>query len=163
MVAVSDTSVVSNLAFIGRLRLLASQFEMVWTPEAVRAELDRIPSVEAKDRIAEAVEAGWLRSRKVLNPRLAAALANDLDTGEAEAIALATEIPADVLLIDEKEGRGFARQAGLRVRGVLGILLRAKTKGELASVKAEIRALRDRAGFFVAPASEVEVLRSAGE
>ena len=57
-------------------------------------------------------QAGWLRCLPVRNDRLAAALAFDLDASEAEAIALATEIPADVLLIDEKEGRSLARQAG---------------------------------------------------
>jgi len=61
--------------------------------------------------------------------------------------------------MDEKEGRTFARQAGLAVRGVLGILIRAKAAGEIASVKAEISALRERAGFFVAPALEIEARR----
>jgi len=90
-------------------------------------------------------------------------LANELDKGEAEAIALATEIQADVLLIDEREGRSFARQAGLPVRGVLGILIRAKAKAEIDSVRAEIEALRSRAGFFVAPSLEAEVLRNVGD
>ena len=90
-------------------------------------------------------------------------MANELDKGEAEAIALATEIQADVLLIDEREGRSFARQAGLPVRGVLGILIRAKAKAEIDSVRAEIEALRSRAGFFVAPSLEAEVLRNVGE
>lgn len=90
-------------------------------------------------------------------------MANELDKGEAEAIALATEIQADVLLIDEREGRSFARQAGLPVRGVLGILIRAKAKAEIDSVRAEIEALRSRAGFFVAPSLEAEVLRNLGE
>ena len=82
---------------------------------------------------------------------------------EAEAIGLATEIPADILLIDEKEGRSVARQAGLRVRGTLGILIRAKEAGEVASVRTEIRALKTRAGFFVAAELEAEVVRIAGE
>ena len=90
-------------------------------------------------------------------------MANELDKGEAEAIALATEIQADVLLIDEREGRSFARQAGLPVRGVLGILIRAKAKAEIDSVRAEIEALRSRAGFFVAPSLEAEVLRNVGD
>ena len=63
------------------------------------------------------MQAGWLRRRDIVNVPLAAVLANDLDQGEAEAIALATEIPADVLLIDEKDGRALARQAGAPVRG----------------------------------------------
>ena len=70
---------------------------------------------------------------------------------------------ADLLLIDEREGRIVARQAGLRVRGVPGILLRAKAQGEIPSVKTEIEALRNRAGFFVAPRLEAEILRNAGE
>ncbi len=163
MAAVSDTSVVSNLALIGRLYLLRSQFRIVWIPEAVRTELSQVPSPEARALIAEAIHEGWLQIRAVGNPSLAAALANDLDDGEAEAITLATEIAADMLLIDEKEGRALARQAGVQVRGVLGILLRAKAAGEVTSVKAEIEALRHRAGFFVAASLEAEVIGSAGE
>ena len=62
-----------------------------------------------------------------------------------------------------KEGRNFARLTGLNVRGVLGILLRAKAVSEIASIKSEIAALRNHAGFFVASSLEAEVLRTAGE
>jgi predicted nucleic acid-binding protein len=122
-----------------------------------------MPNPDAKTSIENALRDGWLRCRSVGNRQLAAALGNDLDQGEAEAIALATEIQADVLLIDEKEGRSVARQAGLVVRGVVGVLLRAKAMGEIASVKAEIDALRNRAGFFIAASLEIDVLRSVGE
>jgi predicted nucleic acid-binding protein len=122
-----------------------------------------MPNPEAKTSIENALRDGWLRCRAVGNRQLAAALGNDLDQGEAEAIALATEIQAGVLLIDEKEGRSVARQAGLVVRGVLGVLLRAKAMGEIASVRAEIDALRKRAGFFIAASLEIDVLRSVGE
>jgi hypothetical protein len=50
----------------------------------------------------------------------------ELHRGEAEAIALALEIKADWLLMDEREGRAVARQLGLQVTGVLGVLLRGK-------------------------------------
>ena len=163
MVAVSDTSPISNLSITGRLDLLRSQFSQVLIPEGVRTELERMPDPEAKTSIENALRDGWLRCRSVGNRQLAAALGNDLDKGEAEAIALATEIQAGVLLIDEKEGRSIARQAGLVVRGVLGVLLRAKAMGEIASVKAEIDALRNRAGFFIAASLEIDVLRSVGE
>jgi hypothetical protein len=163
MVAVSDTSPISNLSMTGRLDLLRSQFSQVLIPEAVRTELERMPNPEAKASIENALRDGWLLCRAVGNWQVAAALGNVLDTGEAEAIALATEIQAGVLLIDEKEGRGFARQAGLLVGGVLGVLIRAKTMGEIASVRAEIDALRNRAGFFVASSLEASILRSVGE
>ena len=58
--------------------------------------------------------------------------------GEAEAIALATDLNADIVLIDEQEGRQLASRTGLAVTGVLGILLRAKRAGEIAAVKPEM-------------------------
>jgi len=58
MVAVSDTSPISNLAFIGRLDLLLSQFEEVCIPEAVRAELEGMPNLEARSSIEQALQAG---------------------------------------------------------------------------------------------------------
>src|ERR1017187_4521791 len=146
MVAARDTSPISNLSITGRLDLLRSQFSQVLIPEGVRTELERMPNPEAKTSIENALRDGWLRCRSVGNRQLAAALGNDLDQGEAEAIAPATEI-----------------QAGLVVRGVLGVLLRAKAMGEIASVKAEIDALRNRAGFFIAASLEIDVLRSVGE
>ncbi|MGH9599843.1 MAG: DUF3368 domain-containing protein [Bryobacteraceae bacterium] len=86
-----------------------------------------------------------------------------LHRGEAEAIALATDLGADMVLIDEQEGRQLASQAGLAVIGVLGILLRAKRMGEVATVKSEIDLLRAKARFFVSPSLEAKVLAAAGE
>ena len=163
MVAVSNTSPISNLALIDRLDLLRSQFSLVWVPEAVKRELGRIPSAEASGLVDQAIRDGWLRSRSVVNAQLVAALTADLDAGEAEAIALACEMEADLLLMDEKEGRVVARQAGVAVRGVLGVLLRAKIAGELPLVRPEIEALRSRAGFYIAATLESEILRSASE
>jgi uncharacterized protein len=125
---------------------------------AVKSELERLPNPDARASIELALQDGWLGCRSVGNIRLAAALAHELDRGEAEAIALATEIPADILLIDEKDGRIFARQAQLRVQGVLGILIRAKAMGSVSSLRSEIEALRKRARFFVAATLVDEVL-----
>jgi hypothetical protein len=83
--------------------------------------------------------------------------------GEAEAIALATDLHAEIVLIDEQEGRQLASKTGLAVTGVLGILLRAKRAGEIASIRPEIALLRHKAHFFVAPALEAKILSSAGE
>jgi hypothetical protein len=90
-------------------------------------------------------------------------LAAVLDRGEAEAIALAVEMSADWILLDETDARNAASRAGLRVTGVLGILLGAKQRGEIALLKPEIEALRTQARFFIATRLEKEVLRMAGE
>jgi hypothetical protein len=53
---------------------------------------------------------------------------------------------ADMILIDEKECRNFARLTGLNVRGVVGILLRANAMSGIVSIEPEIAALRSHAG-----------------
>src|ERR1039458_6446764 len=63
MVAVSDTSPISNLSMIGCLDLLRSQFSQVLIPEAVRTELERMPNPEAKASIEGALQNGWLLGR----------------------------------------------------------------------------------------------------
>ena len=163
MLVVSNTSPISNLVLIHHLDFLRDQFARVWIPEAVKREIANIPDPTAKASVETALQEGWLQSGLIENIQLAAVLERELDRGEAEAITLAIEMKADFLLIDERDGRAIARQAGLRVRGVLGVLLRAKATGRISSIKTEIEALRSRAGFFVAPQLEAEILRTAGE
>ena len=65
--------------------------------------------------------------------------------GEAEAIALAIEVSADVLLVDERKGRKAAREMGLRVLGLLGILAEAKRAGFIDRIEPVLEELIDRA------------------
>jgi predicted nucleic acid-binding protein len=67
------------------------------------------------------------------------------------------------VLLDERDGRSAAERAGLRVSGVLGVLLHAKLNGQIPAVKPEIDALRSRARFFVSSDVERKVLDLAGE
>ncbi len=68
---------------------------------------------------------GWIRVESPRDSPLLRILQLQLHPGEAETIALATDTGADIVLIDEQEGRQFAAKAGLAVTGVLGVLLRA--------------------------------------
>jgi predicted nucleic acid-binding protein len=70
-----------------------------------------------------------------------------LHRGEAEAIALATELKADIVIIDERGARQLATHAGLSVTGVLGILLRAKRAGQIPAVRPEFKAPGQSAFF----------------
>lgn len=163
MFAVSDTSPISNLAIIGRLDLARTRFEKIWIPASVEAELDRLPHPVARAAVQDALRLGWIVPRPIPDNATIRLLAAVLDRGEAEAIALAVEMSADWILLDETDGPNAASRAGLRVTGVLGILLRAKQRGEIALLKPEMEALRTRARFFIATRLENEVLRMAGE
>ena len=86
-----------------------------------------------------------------------------LDLGEAEAIALAVELNADRLLIDERLGRVIAVRSGLQVTGVLGILIAAKRRNLIQDVKPMLDALIQQVGFWVDEQLYAEVLQAAGE
>jgi predicted nucleic acid-binding protein len=163
MPAVSNTSPIFNLACINRLTLLRDQFKIVWIPQTVEAELRNIPDDATRKLIEEASLDGWLKTRNASNATLISLLRVDLHQGEAEAIALALEMKTDRLLIDERDGRMAARQLGLPVTGVLGVLLRGKKTGRIPRVKPELDALRTKAHFFIAPELEAAILADAGE
>lgn len=85
--------------------------------------------------VQEIVQANWISVRAIRNDVLANALLGELDQGEAEAITLATEVGAELLLIDERRGRKVATRLVLNVIGVLGILIEAKKKGLIHSLR----------------------------
>jgi predicted nucleic acid-binding protein len=163
MRAVSNTSPISNLASIDRLGFLRSQFPELWIPDAVAQELRAHPDIGARSRIERALQEGWFQVGSPRDSPLLRILQLQLHPGEAETIALAADIGADIVLIDEQEGRQFAAKAGVAVTGVLGILLRAKRAGELNAVKPAIDELRRRASFFVSASLEARIVAAAGE
>lgn len=149
MPVVSNTSPLLNLAIIGQLPLLREQFGEVWIPVGVLEELRVEESLPGSAAVREALEKGWLRVEEVREQALARVLQRDLDRGEAEAIALAVQMQAEWTLLDEREGRRAAKSLGLKVVGVLGILLRARREGRLSSLRIAMEELRQRAGFRI--------------
>lgn len=161
MRAVSNTSPISNLAVIEHLDLLPEQFSEVRIPGAVENELRAFPLI--RPALELSLRQGWLKSASVPDTDVVRLLTTGLHAGEAEAIALALELRASLILLDEREARAAASRLGLRVTGVLGILLRAKLRGALPLLKPELEALRAKANFFISPVLERAVLREAGE
>jgi predicted nucleic acid-binding protein len=90
-------------------------------------------------------------------------LRRDLDLGEAETLALALELEAGLVLLDEQEGRHAAIRLGLRPFGVLGILLEAKRQGRMGEIRTSLDALRRQAGFFLGDSLYRQILEEAGE
>ena len=99
----------------------------------------------------------------VSNRVLVASLQLKVEEGEAEAIALAAVLNADLVLLDERKGRVAASHLGLRFIGLLGILVEAKHKGLVSATKPILDELIAKAGFWVAQDLYDCVLQSAGE
>ena len=160
MIVVSDTSPLTNLAAIGRLDLLRQMYGSVLVPEAVYRELASDPD---QPGAREVESEAWLVRGVVRSEQLLADLSNELHPGEAEALALAVEIAATLVLIDEKRGRRVASRLGLERIGLLGILLQAKQRGLVPEVKPLLDALRADAGFWVKESLYRRTLELAGE
>lgn len=111
----------------------------------------------------ETIQADWISRHNVQNTNLVTALRRDLDAGESEVIALAVELNADLLLMDEREGRHQAHRFGLKVLGVVGILLEGKVQKKLVHIRPELDALRQRAGFYIGEALYQSALGLADE
>lgn len=158
MIVVSDTSSLSNLLIIGRLDLLKRIFGRVIVPTAVETELY---AVDRNRR--EFLKQDWIEVVRISNERLFRELRENLDIGEAEAITLSLELAADFLLIDDLAARNEARARGVRIIGVAGILVEAKRRGLIESVKPEIEKLVGIARFRMSSNLISEVLESVGE
>jgi uncharacterized protein len=160
VIVVSDASPLIGLVAVGQLDLIHRLYGEVVIPIAVHEELTT--SSEAPGA-AEIASASWIRVQAVQNRSLADALALQLDVGEAEAIALAVEVGAELLLMDERRGRSAAVRLGRRVVGVLGVLVEAKRNGQLPAVRPVLEALTVQAGFRVSGQLRREVLEAVGE
>jgi len=158
---VSNTSPLINLAWLGQLHLLRELYGAVTIPEAVWHEI--VVQGAGQPGAKEVSGVGWIGSCAVENKLLVLALHQELDAGEAEAIALAIEQKAGLLLMDERLGRETARYFGLNYTGVIGVLIEAKHKGLIGSIKEQLDALRTMAGFHISQPLYLKVLQDQGE
>jgi predicted nucleic acid-binding protein len=157
---VVDTSPLIFLAKLDRLDLLQRAAEEVSVPLAVVQEVRQYPD-KASLKIEEAL-GSWLRVERVRELQTVEIFLADLDHGEAEAIALALELAADRIVMDDLDGRRVVRRLGLDAIGTLGLLLAARLRGELASLKGEIDRLHQE-GFRASASLVAALLREAGE
>ena len=159
MAAVADTSPLIFLAKVNRLTLLPELYREVFVSPAVateiRAKPDTIPP--ELDRFL-----GSARVQAPDNLTQVQTFSAFLGMGEAEAIALAMEIPDGVLIMDDAEGRRVARSLGLRVTGLLGILVEAKARKVLPAISPIMDQLVAE-GLWISEAMRRSVLDAVGE
>ncbi|MFB8791544.1 MAG: DUF3368 domain-containing protein [Potamolinea sp.] len=160
MIIVSNTTPLSELAKIDRLDLLQTLFTKILIPPAVYTEL-----TTGNHPATTAIPAAtWIETRVVNQAERIEQLLQTpgLDRGECAAIALAQELNADRLLMDERAGRRLAQQLGLPVIGTIGILLLAKRLGILNEITPLLNDLIDQ-GKWMSSTFYRQVLQMADE
>lgn len=160
MIVVSNASPLAALAAIGYQDLLPDLFGEVIVPWAAWDELSAASQIRGRLRL---LEAPWLLKQTVENRNLVIALQQSLGAGESEAIALALETRADLLLMDERLGRRYAERYGLSLLGAIGVIAMAKRSKLIESVGPLLDQLRSDAGFYISDALRSIVLGDCGE
>jgi uncharacterized protein len=163
VIIVSDTSPISNLIVVGYAHLLPELFSTVIIPDIVYQEL---LANGPHHPVTQTIQtANWLEVHTVSDSQRVIHLERDcnLDPGEANAIILALELQANQLLIDERLGRKEAKRKGLKITGILGILLAAKQQKLIPSVRPIMDALIHQSNFRIKADLYAEVLKLAAE
>lgn len=158
MIVVSDASPIIALESVGQLSLLRDLYERVLIPASVYREI----TIADKSGAALIAAESWLEERPVSDGKAVTALMATLDPGEAEAIVLALEEEAELLLMDERRGRRIATEMGCQVLGLLGVLVEAKNRGLVPEVKPILMSL-SQGSFRISEALVEHVLREVGE
>ena len=139
MIVISDRSSITSLISIGYIDILRKMYKEVLIPNAVNIELKK-----------EHVDLpGFIKLEYVKDKKTIELLLNEIDIGEAESIVLAKEKKADLLLIDDHFGRIVAEREGVKIIGLLGVLLIAKNERYIDSIKKIILLLEEKAGFWI--------------
>lgn len=157
MIVVADASPLVALASCDCLKVLDKLFGEVKVSDTVYEE------VTVKNRIGSEQLKKYLQG-KVVNAELASLVieGSSLDRGELSSMVLYKKLQADYLLIDEKLGRRIAKLNNIKVIGSLGVLIEAKRKGILSSIKPQIEILHASTVYFSSTLLN-HALKMAGE
>jgi predicted nucleic acid-binding protein len=128
---VTNTTPLISLLKLSRLDVLRELYREVFIPTAVYNEIE---AGKHKSYYQDLLKLDWIKITPVKDKQ-AVKYFLDLDAGEAEAIVLATELNADLVILDEKLGRFYAKHADLNVTGTIGVLIKAKREGIIKELK----------------------------
>ncbi len=148
-IIIADTSSLIALTNIGEVEILKDVYEeVVITPE-IKEEYGLEPPE-------------WIKIEQVSDEQKLRLLNLELDQGESSGIALALEKESSLLIIDEKKGRGIAKKLGIKITGILGVMIKAKETGVIDRVKPLIEKL-ERVDFRMSAKLKAQILERVGE
>ncbi len=161
MIVICDTSCISALIQVDLTDILPKLFGEIIVPEPVYSELQALNDFGSG--MPEISLTPWLKIKIAAPNNLLARLLTELDEGEAHAIALAVELNADLLIIDERRGRAVAESLKIPYTGLGGVLIRAKTFGLIKEVKVVLDRIEREAKFYLSEKARNVILKAAGE
>ena len=154
---VVNTTPLIALAEIGELHLLKDLYGEIYIPNAVFEEIKSEPAY-TEVRVA----AEWIRQVSVNPAGKTDMLSSRLHTGEVEVIQYARESNADLVILDDQLARRTAKYLGLTITGTLGVIIKAKEKGYVRSVKPITDKLIQN-GLYISPKVQEDVLKLSNE
>ncbi len=155
---ISNTTPILSLFKIDKLGILKELYDRVIIPFAVYEEIEQ---GKEKPYYQDLRKLDWIDIKSIKNEKSRLYFL-DLDKGEAEVLILSGEENADLVIIDELLGRRYAKQMNINLTGTIGILLKAKSKGIIPSVKELLFELREK-GSWINPKLIMKILKLAGE
>ena len=155
---VSNTTPLISLLKIDQLALLQKIYRNIIIPSAVFAEVEQ---GKTKPYYTDLSKLDWISIQEIREQK-AMSYFYDLDAGEAAVIILATELKADLVIIDEILGRRFAKHAGHQVTGTLGILMKAKELGLIDKVGPLLDEMQQK-GIWMSKQLKEKILKRAKE
>ena len=114
---ISNTTPIIALSSIGQLELLKKMYKKIYVPQAVYDEIMiKKDSIAAKEIISNE---SWILKTTVNDKFTKQILSSSIHMGEAEVIALANEIKADLVILDDYLARQYAEKANLKITGTI--------------------------------------------
>ena len=148
-IIISDTSCLIILTNIGELELLHQVYgQIITTPEIAAEYGETLPD--------------WVEIAGVADSYRQRLLELQIDKGESSAIALALETPDSTVILDDYRARRVAKQLGLTCTGTIGVIIRAKLKGIIPSIKPLLARIK-QTNFRLSAEVELQALQQAGE
>lgn len=140
---ISNTTPIISLCSVGYEFILKELFRKIVIPQAVDIELRSLDKPGSHFSHLE-----WVEVVSVQNEDFVMFLRKDIDKGEAETIALARQMNADVVIIDENVGYQIARHFGLSVVRTLSILEVAKNKRIISRIRPIVEQIVQRGRWY---------------
>lgn len=153
MSVVSDTTAITTLIKASHERLLQELYERVLVPQAVWDELMAFHSKLPK----------FIELHPVVDPDQRLPGTESLGRGEAEALSLAKQLNARLLLTDDRKARLAAMRLQIQCIGLVGMVIHAKHRGNILSVREMLGTLESKGGLYLSDAVVAEAIRLSGE